>query len=262
MSAPFLSILTTYSPAQGMRARVQALAAYSLSLVEDAEVIVMDESGWAKPICEQYGFQRLTGMRTGKDIGLPSSALLLDDGFSKARKVVQGSVCLFITGDCVLLPGDLAGPMAKLLEHTPDFCAYGRRLDLAGYEGLIWGPLEGAYRRVVEQAGRGNRLRYGVDLYAWSNLRFQSINLIPQIVSGWYFDNWLVNDMHQQTRNMFNLAGIAEAIHPVHDSTSVRQTTTDRACTEHNYKSFSGAYPGLDIRKMETPPIVPKEWLE
>jgi hypothetical protein len=263
MSAPFLSILTTYSPAQGMRARVQALAAYSLSLVEDAEVIVLDESGWANPVCEQYGFKRMTGMKTGKDVGVPGGAWLMDDGFRLAGEQAHGEVIMFLCGDNIVWSGDLAEKLRKINARTEgDFICLGRRLDLQNYEDLLWGDLHQCYLRLLACVNDAKRIPYGVDQYIWSRSQFEKMDRLPLLVDGFFWDNAMVTDAWQKTSHLYYLAGVLETIHCVHKDSSVRQVTVARPSSEHNLRVVTNAYQGLEIRKMETPPIVPKEWLE
>jgi hypothetical protein len=264
---PTLSIITTFAPTKSMiRDTVQRLSAYSLSLVKDAEVIVLDEHDAYRDVCEAYSFSRMTDFKRGTDVGVNSHALLMGDAFERLRAIVRGDVVMFVNGDNLLIPSSVSEVFTKLCVTTRgDFICLGRRNDLIEQVYvpilLLDGPISLCFDRIIAEFGTATRIPYGVDVYAWSRPRFNDITLLPVVIDGWYYDNWLVNDAYLKTKNVFYLSGLVETIHPTHSDTNERQRTTAKESTDHNERVVRDAYPQLDITVMNTPPTIPQELL-
>lgn len=263
-----LSVLTTFAPCSGNKMRTQEVAAYSMSRLVDTglcEVLVFDEHDKFGDLCRAHRLIRVTDLRVGKDVGVNSPALLMDSMFGRARELAHGDTIAFINGDNVFTNERAPRAFKSIYDATRgDFACLGRRLEMREDErdALFAGrSVEETYTAIVAQAPALPRIPYGVDVYAWSRSNFERMKLLPVLIDGWHYDNWLVNEAYALTKNVFYLSGWVDTVHCYHGDSAYRQATgTGSASTTHNKRVIVAAYPGVDTAIMTTPPIVPEDF--
>jgi hypothetical protein len=227
-------------------------------------VFVFVDNKVAEDISLKYDFNMITDLKTGRSVGLKNNAFLLGDAFDYAKFKVNGSVIIFINGDNIVIPSEIAFDtiLSKTSEKTRgDFTCIGRRNELKQYDGVFADDIRESYEKVISLRSSTERIPHGVDICVWSYGQFLKIKTLPITLVGWFCDNWMVTEMVLNCQNRFYLSGVFETIHPAHKSPQVRQITVAKKITDYNRKVLVNSYPDRNIDFMETPPNIPDEWI-
>jgi len=261
-----ITIITTYAPASGPKEKVQMIAAYSLSCLKGVQVIVLDELGMRKGLCERYGFINLGSLRSGESFGVPTKAFDMGHAFGLVESVAEGDAVMFLNGDNIVVSCCVSELFDKVSAQTDgDFVCLGRRMDIPESEYLPLieeGSEEECFHRLLPLAAESKRIPYGVDVYVWSKSQFKKLRKLPVLIDGWHYDNWLVNDAYENCPNVFYLSMAFDTLHCYHGDSAYRQRDIARASTEHNRKVIVASYPHLNTSEMKTPSPIPQEWLK
>lgn len=230
-----ISFLTTYAPFVGEKKLIQTVAAKSLSLIPDSEVIVLGDSEGTEQICTRFGFKHLKDVKTGIDIGVKNSnGIVLSDAFEKATPIVSGKIVIYVNGDVILCPHkDITQIFDGLIANmNEDFVGIIRRKNVPqGESDRLKNYNETQLHQiVVEKSSKWPEIVHGIDCFIWGREKFINQPMPNFLVNGFRWDIWLGNDFRKRG-NYFDFSSVMSLVHLYHKTS---HNVIDSSSTIHN----------------------------